>query len=203
MLDTHSAGRTRRLTRQVKVGNVLMGGNAPIVLQSMTSTYTYDIDATVAQINRLAAGGCDMVRIAVPDKRDTDAIPEILRQTNVPIIADVHFHFQRALESIKAGVHKIRLNPGNIKDRKQVNEVIRACKDAGIPIRVGVNEGGIIERQNKETRAAEKAAMTEDRGNLISIMIRKIEEYIRLFEENDFYDVVLSAKSIDAPIVID
>src|ERR1051325_5585312 len=149
----------RRKTRQFKIGNVLIGGDAPVVLQSMTSTYTYEIDKTVAQINRLAAAGCDVVRVAVPDKRDTDALPEILRQTNIPIVADVHFHFQRALEAIKAGVHKIRLNPGNIQDRKQVSEVIRACKDAGIPIRVGVNEGGIVERKDKAVRAAEKAAI--------------------------------------------
>src|SRR5690606_3652660 len=125
-----SISRARRQTRQVKVGDVALGGDARVVLQSMTSTYTYDIDATVAQINRLAGAGCDIVRVAVPDKRDTEALPEIIRQTNIPIVADVHFHYQRALEAVKAGVHKIRLNPGNIKDRKQVNEVIRACKDA-------------------------------------------------------------------------
>lgn len=199
-----SLNRSRRVTRQVRVGNVPLGGNAPVVLQSMTSTYTYDIDATVAQINRLAGAGCDIVRVAVPDKRDTDALPEIIRQTSIPIVADVHFHYQRALEAIRAGVHKIRLNPGNIKDRKQVNEVIRACKDAGIPIRVGVNEGGIVERQDKTVRAAEQAAMAEDRhGSLIAIMLRKLEEYLRIFEENDFYDVVLAAKSVDPTIVID
>lgn len=196
--------RARRRTRQVQVGRVPLGGDAPVVLQSMTSTYTYDIDATVAQINRLAAAGCDVVRVAVPDKRDTDALPEIIRQTSVPIIADVHFHYQRALESVKAGVHKIRLNPGNIKDRQQVNEVIRACRDAGIPIRVGVNEGGIVERQDKAVRAAEKESMSQDySASLIGIMLRKLEDYIRIFDENDFHDVVLAAKSVDPTIVID
>lgn len=197
-------GRGRRRTRQVRIGNVPVGGDAPVCLQSMTSTYTYDIDATVAQINRLAAAGCDVVRVAVPDQRDTDALPEILRQSPVPIIADVHFHYQRALEAVKAGVHKIRLNPGNIKDRKQVDEVIRACRDAGIPIRVGVNEGSIVERQDKAVRAAEKSGLAADKhGNLVGLMVRKLEDYIRIFEANDFYDVVLSAKSIDATIVID
>lgn len=197
-------GRPRRRTRQVRIGNVPVGGDAPVCLQSMTSTYTHDIDATVAQINRLAGAGCDVIRVAVPDKKDTDALPEILRQSPIPVIADVHFHYERALEAIKAGIHKIRLNPGNIKDRKQVNEVIRACRDAGIPIRVGVNEGSIVERQDKTARAAEKHDIAEDRhGNLIRLMVRKLEDYIRIFEENDFYDVVLSAKSIDAPIVID
>jgi (E)-4-hydroxy-3-methylbut-2-enyl-diphosphate synthase len=203
-MSNPAISRARRKTRQIKVGRVLLGGDAPVVLQSMTSTYTYDIDATVAQINRLAAAGCDMVRVAVPDQRDTDALPEIIRQTSVPIIADVHFHFQRALEAVKAGVHKIRLNPGNIKDRNQVNEVIRACRDAGIPIRVGVNEGGIVERQDKAVRAAEKEQMAQDyRASLIGIMLRKLEDYIRIFDENDFHDVVLAAKSVDATIVID
>ena len=99
------------------VGGIPIGGNAPVAVQSMTSTYTYDIDATVRQIRTLAEAGCDMVRVAVPDKRDTDALPAILEQSPVPIIADVHFHFERALEALKAGVHKIRLKPGNIKDR--------------------------------------------------------------------------------------
>lgn len=196
--------RHRRLTRQFKIGRVPIGGDAPVVLQSMTSTYTYDIDATVAQINRCAAAGCDVMRVAVPDERDTAALPEILRQSPIPIVADVHFHYKRALEAIDAGVHKIRLNPGNIKDRKQVNEVIRACKLNGIPIRVGVNEGGIVERRDKQVRASEKQAIASDRhANLIRIMVEKIEEYLRIFEDNDFHDVVLSAKSIDAPIVID
>jgi (E)-4-hydroxy-3-methylbut-2-enyl-diphosphate synthase len=194
----------RRQTRQVRVGNVRLGGDAPVVLQSMTSTYTYDIDATVAQINRLAQAGCDVVRVAVPDKRDTDALREIVRQSAVPIIADVHFHYQRALEEVRAGVHNIRLNPGNIKDRKQVDEVIRACRDAGIPIRVGVNEGSIVERQDKELRAAEQAEIgTDRRASLVALMVRKLEDYIRIFEENDFQDVVLAAKSIDPRIVID
>ena len=104
----------RRKTRQVVVGGVPLGGDAPIAIQSMTSTYTYDIDATVTQIRRLAEAGCDIVRVAVPDQRDTQALPAILNQSPVPIVADVHFHFERALEAVEAGVHKIRLNPGNI-----------------------------------------------------------------------------------------
>jgi len=196
--------RTRRKTRQVKIGKVRVGGDAPIGLQSMTNTHTHDIDATVAQINRLAAAGCDVVRVAVPDEADTQALPEILRQTTVPIVADVHFHYKRALEAVEAGVHKIRLNPGNIKDRQQVNEVIQACKDARIPIRVGVNEGGVVERQDKQVRAAEKMNLAENRqATLVRLMLKKLEDYIRIFEENDFYDVVLAAKSNDARIVID
>jgi len=110
---------SRKKTRQVHVGPVPIGGDAPISIQSMTSTYTHDVDATVREIRRLAEAGCDIVRVAVPDRKDTEALRAILDQSPVPIIADVHFHFERALEAIAAGVHKIRLNPGNIKDRGQ------------------------------------------------------------------------------------
>jgi (E)-4-hydroxy-3-methylbut-2-enyl-diphosphate synthase len=194
----------RKKTRQVMVGGVPIGGDAPVSIQSMTSTYTYDVDATVRQIRELAEAGCDMVRVAVPDKRDTAVLPAILEQSPVPIIADVHFHFERALEAIEAGVHKIRLNPGNIKDRKQVDRVIAACRERGIPIRVGVNEGSVVERQNKEARATQQDALAGDyRLHMIRLMVEALEEYMRIFDENDFHDVVLSAKSIDATMVID
>ena len=139
-------------TRQIQVGDVTIGGGAPVSIQSMTSGYTYEIDACIAEIHRLQAAGADIVRVAVPQKSDTAALPEILNQVTVPIVADVHFHYKRALESISAGVHKIRLNPGNIDDESQVCEVIDACKDAGIPIRVGVNEGSVVERKDKQKR---------------------------------------------------
>jgi len=194
----------RRPTRRVLIGHVPVGGGAPVCLQSMTSTPTRDIDATVAQIHRLAAAGCDVVRVAVPDPEDTAALPEILRQSPLPIVADVHFHYRRALEAVAAGVHKIRLNPGNISDRAQVNEVIRACRERGIPIRIGVNEGSVVERRDREVRAAEQIALAADRrGNLIALMVRKLEEYIRIFEAQDFHDVVLAAKSPDPVVVIE
>jgi (E)-4-hydroxy-3-methylbut-2-enyl-diphosphate synthase len=199
----------RRKTRKVMVGDrehgfVGIGGDAPVALQSMTSTYTYDIDATVRQINALHRGGADMVRVAVPDKRDTLALKEILKQVKVPLIADVHFHFERALEAIEAGIHKIRLNPGNIMDRPKVERVIAACRERKIPIRVGANEGGIVERQDKSQRAQEQAGLEQDyRGTMVSIMVEKLEEYLRIFSDNDFYDVVLSAKSVDPQIVLD
>jgi (E)-4-hydroxy-3-methylbut-2-enyl-diphosphate synthase len=194
----------RRKTRQVHIGSVPLGGDAPVVIQSMTSTYTYDVDATVAQIRDLAAKGCDVVRVAAPDKRDTAALPSILEQSPVPIVADVHFHFERALEAVEAGVHKIRLNPGNITDRKQVDRVIRACRERGIPIRVGVNEGSIVERKDKALRAGEMSALQTDRhAEMIRLMVDKLEDYLRIFDENDFHDVVISAKSIDPRICID
>lgn len=203
-VEHENFGHKRRQTREVRIGKVPVGGQSPVCLQSMTSTYTHDIDATVAQINRLAAAGCDVIRVAVPDRKDTAALPEIIRQSPIPVIADVHFHYQRALEAVAAGAHKIRLNPGNIKDRRQVNEVIRACRDAGIPIRVGVNEGSVVERQDRALRASEQEQLARGRDrNLVQLMIRKLEEYIRLFEENDFADVVLAAKSPDPVVVIE
>lgn len=194
----------RRVTRQVSVGKVKIGGDAPVSVQSMTSGYTYEIDKCIAEVQKLASAGADMVRVAVPERRDTEALRHVLAASPVPIVADVHFHFQRALEAIAAGVHKIRLNPGNLKDRQQVLQVIAACKERRIPIRVGVNEGGIVERSDKEQRAAEKATLTSDyRSSLIRLMLEKLEEYLRIFDEADYHDVVISAKSIDPRIVID
>ena len=178
---------------------------APVSVQTMTAGYTHDIDKCVAEIHKLTAAGADVVRVAVPERKDTEALPEILEQTNVPIVADVHFHFKRALEAVEAGVHKIRLNPGNINDRAQVEAVIDACKDRGIPIRVGVNEGSIIERKDKQARAKELGAVFSDQkhGYMLSIMIAKLEEYLDIFYERDFYDIAISAKSMDATVVID
>lgn len=194
----------RRITRKVPVGGVGIGGGAPVAIQSMTNTHTHDVDATVRQIRRLAEGGCDIVRIAVPEKRDTEALPAVLEQSPVPVVADVHFHYERALEAVEAGAHKIRLNPGNIRDRKKVDRVIAACRDHGIPIRVGVNEGSVVERKDSDLRAAQKRSLAADyRSEMIRLMLETLEGYLRIFDENDFHDVVLSAKSIDASMVID
>ena len=178
---------------------------APVSVQTMTAGYTHDIDACVREIHKLAAAGADVVRVAVPEKKDTDALRHIIPQVRVPIVADVHFHFQRALEAVEAGVHKIRLNPGNINDREQVIEVIKACKARNLPIRVGVNEGSIIERRDKQKRMKELGAVFSDKkhGYMLAIMIAKLEEYLDIFYEQDFYDIVISAKSMDAALVVD
>ena len=194
----------RERTRQVRVGTVPIGGGAPVAIQSMTSTHTHDIDATVEQIRELAEAGCDLVRVAVPDRRDTEALPEILNQSPVPVIADVHYHYERALEAVGAGVHKIRLNPGNIQDRDKVNRVIAACRERGVPIRVGVNEGSVVERIDQQRRARQQAALRRDyRGQLVQLMVETLRDYLRVFEENDFGDLVLAAKSSQATVVID
>lgn len=200
----------RRKTRQVTVGDdthkrVKIGGDAPVAVQTMTSGYTYDIDTCVAEINKLAAAGADLVRVAVPERKDTEALPEILSQVSVPLVADVHFHFKRAMEAIEAGIHKIRLNPGNISERRQVEQVIAACKERSIPIRVGVNEGSIVERKDKQKRMKELGGVFSDNkhGHMLAIMITKLEEYLDIFYENDFYDIVISSKSTDPTLVID
>jgi (E)-4-hydroxy-3-methylbut-2-enyl-diphosphate synthase len=200
----------RRKTRKVMVGDaahgfVGIGGDAPVSVQTMTAGYTFEIDKCVAEIHKLAAAGADLVRVAVPEKKDTAALKEILPQVSVPIVADVHFHFQRALEAIEAGVHKIRLNPGNINDRAQVKDVIQACKAKRLPIRVGVNEGSIVERRDKQKRMKELGGVFSDNknGHLLAIMIAKLEEYLEIFHEEDFHDIVISAKSIDPLLVID
>src|SRR6201995_4017119 len=171
----------------------------------MTAGYKYEIDNCVAEINKLAAAGADIVRVAVPERKDTAALKEIIPRVNVPIVADVHFHFQRALEAIDAGVHKIRLNPGNINDKAQVTDVIQACKARKIPIRVGVNEGSIIERKDKQKRLKELGGVFSDNknGHLLAIMITKLEEYLDIFHEEDFHDIVILAKSIDPLLVVD
>jgi (E)-4-hydroxy-3-methylbut-2-enyl-diphosphate synthase len=200
----------RRLTRKIILGDpehgfVAIGGDAPVSVQTMTAGYTFEIDKCIAEINKLSAAGADLVRVAVPEKKDTQALKEILPQVKVPIVADVHFHFQRALEAVEAGVHKIRLNPGNIADHAQVRDVIQACKARKIPIRIGVNEGSIVERRDKQKRMKELGGVFSDKkhGHFLAIIITKLEEYLDIFHEEDFHDIVISAKSIDPLLVID
>ncbi len=190
---------------RIKIGGGIAGTEiAPVVVQTMTSGYTWDIPACLAEIRKLADAGADVVRVAVPERKDTDALREIIPASPVPIVADVHFHFKRALEAVEAGVHKIRLNPGNISDRAQVIDVIQACKDKRLPIRIGVNEGSIIERRDKQKRLKELGGYFSDskHGHLLAIMITKLEEYLDIFHEQNFHDIVISAKSIDAQLVI-
>src|ERR1035441_9220061 len=199
----------RRKTRKIVIGDkahgfVGIGGDSPVSVQSMTSGYTWDIDKCVAEINKLSAAGADIVRVAVPERKDTAALKEIIPRVDVPIVADVHFHFQRALEAVEAGIHKIRLNPGNINDRAQVEKVIDACKERGLPIRVGVNEGSIIERKDKQKRLKELGGVFGDNkhGPFLAIMITKLEEYLDIFYAKNFYDITISAKSIDPLLVV-
>jgi len=182
----------RRPTRAVCVGDVTIGGDAPISVQSMTNTSTADVTATLRQIHALAEAGAELVRVAAAKKQDTAALGRIVRESPVPIIADVHFHFERAMEALAAGAAKIRLNPGNISDRKQVRRVIDAAKDAGAAIRVGVNEGSVVERHDTDRRQVDLMRPLDE------LMAEKLAEYLEIFQEAHFHNLVLSAKSHDA-----
>ena len=182
----------RKPTRAIKVGSVTIGGDAPVSVQSMTNTRTADAGATIAQVLSLVKAGAELVRVAVPTREDTAALRQIVAASPVPIVADVHFHFDRALESIDAGVAKIRLNPGNIGDREQVRRVIAAAADAGVAIRVGVNEGSIVDRSDTARREEELSRP------LVDLMADKLGEYLEIFHEANFHNLVLSAKSHDA-----
>ena len=132
--------------RQIKVGGVAIGGNAPVVVQSMTLTKTHDVEATIGQIAELASAGCEIVRVAVPKLEDADALPRIVRLSPLPIIADIHFNASLALRAIEAGVAAVRINPGNIGGPEKTAEVVLAAKAAGIPMRVGANAGSLRAR---------------------------------------------------------
>ena len=133
----------RRKTKPVQIGDVQVGGDAPVVVQSMTATDTADVAATIRQVHELADAGCELVRIAVPDKEAAAALPDIVGQTPVPLIADIHFDYRWALAALKAGIHGLRLNPGNIRDPEKVRTVVREAKARGTPIRIGVNAGSL------------------------------------------------------------
>ena len=134
----------RRKTRQIHVGNLAIGGDAPIAVQSMTTTYTRDVESTVAQIHRLEDVGCEIVRVAVPEKEDALAIGEIKKRIHIPLVADIHYKHTLALESIRQGIDCVRINPGNlINGRTSLDQIVAACKERGIAMRIGVNSGSI------------------------------------------------------------
>ncbi|WP_108021577.1 flavodoxin-dependent (E)-4-hydroxy-3-methylbut-2-enyl-diphosphate synthase [Melghirimyces profundicolus] len=182
----------RTQTRPVKVGNIQIGGNDQVVIQSMTTTKTHDIKATVAEINRLEEAGCQIVRVACPDMRAAESIPEIKKQVNVPLVADIHFDYRLALKAIEGGIDKIRINPGNIGKREKVEEVVKAAKERGIPIRIGVNAGSL------ERRILEKYGYPTADG-----MVESALYHIGILEDLDFHDIVVSLKASDVPLAIE
>ena len=177
----------RRKTRIVKVGTFKMGYTKPILVQSMTKVPTTDVARCVRQVNKLIAAGCGLVRIAVPTKADTVAFAKIVQKVKTPLIADIHFSPARAIEAIEAGAAKIRLNPGNIKKRGDIFRIIDSAKAHGAAIRIGVNEASI--------RDLHKAAIPANKR--VSLMLKEMKRYVRLFESRGFSSIVLSAKSPD------
>ena len=181
----------RRKTRQIICGNVKIGGDAPIPVQSMTNTDTRDVKSTVSQIKDLEAVGCDLVRVAVLDKEAAVAISEIKKQIEIPVIADIHFNYKLALESIKSGVDGLRLNPGNIGERYKVEEVVKACKEKEIPIRIGVNSGSIS-----------KKILDRFNGVNEDSMVQSALEHIKILEDLNYENIKVSLKATDIDLTI-
>jgi (E)-4-hydroxy-3-methylbut-2-enyl-diphosphate synthase len=177
--------------RQIRVGNVPIGGGAPVVLQSMTLTYTHDVDATIEQIARLASAGCEVVRVAVPKNEDAEALGKIVYLSPIPVIADIHFNASLALKAVEAGVAAVRINPGNIGGTDKVAMVVKAAKAKGIPMRIGANSGSLpkhlLELAQQDTATA---------------LVEEALEQVRLLESMDFYDFKISVKSSSVPTMI-
>ncbi|TKZ17978.1 flavodoxin-dependent (E)-4-hydroxy-3-methylbut-2-enyl-diphosphate synthase [Shimia litoralis] len=176
----------RRKSRQIHVGNVPVGGDAPIAVQTMTNTDTSDVAATVAQVQAAAEAGADIVRVSTPDAASTKALREIVRETTVPIVADIHFHYKRAIEAAEAGAACLRINPGNIGDEQRVKDVIQAAKDHGCAIRIGVNAGSL-----------EKHLLEQYAEPSPDAMVASGLEHIRILEDNDFHEYKISVKASD------
>ncbi len=182
----------RKDTRPVKVGNLVIGGKNEVIIQSMTTTKTHDVEATVNEINRLEEAGCQIVRVACPDDRAADAIPEIKKRINIPLVVDIHFNYKLALKAIEGGADKIRINPGNIGKRDKVEAVVNAAKEKGIPIRIGVNAGSL------ERHLLEKYGYPTSEA-----MVESALEHIKILEDLDFHDIIVSLKASDVRLAID
>ena len=176
----------RRTSRQIMVGNVPVGGDAPISVQTMTNTPTTDVAATVAQVQAAAEAGADIVRVSVPDEASSKALKEIVQESPVPIVADIHFHYRRGIESAEAGAACLRINPGNIGDEKRVKEVIAAARDHGCSMRIGVNAGSL-----------ERHLLEKYGEPCPEAMVESGLEHIRILQDNDFHEFKISVKASD------
>jgi len=176
----------RRTSRQIMVGNVPVGGDAPISVQTMTNTDTTDVAATVAQVQAAAEVGADIVRVSTPDEASTKALKDIVAESSVPIVADIHFHYKRAIEAAEAGAACLRINPGNIGDEARVREVIKAAKDHGCSIRIGVNAGSL-----------EKDLLEKYGEPCPEAMVESGLDHIKILQDNDFHEFKISCKASD------
>lgn len=188
-MNIDNINEIRKKVKTVKIGNILIGGNNPISIQSMTNTDTRDVKSTLEQIKSLENAGVDIVRLAVLDIDAARAIKDIKKQTKIPLIADIHFDYRLALESMKSGIDALRLNPGNIKDREKVKEVIKEAKDRNLTIRVGVN-GGSLDRSIYKEVSAEN-------------MVKSASDHIKLMEDLNFTNIKVSLKSSDIKTTIE
>lgn len=181
----------RKQTRLVQVGTVKIGGEEPVRVQSMTNTDTRDIEATVEQIQKLQAAGCELVRLAIVDQAAAQALEKIKAQVDIPLIADIHFDYRLALASIEAGVDGLRINPGNIGSQERVKEVVRACQDRGIPIRIGVNAGSL-----------DKNLLKRYGGLCAEAMVASAMEHVRILEDLNFEQIKISLKASSVPLTV-
>lgn len=186
-----NSGIPRKKTRAVKVGNLILGDGQPIRVQSMTKVPTRDVKATLEQINRLVEAGCEIVRVACPAEEDVKVLGKIKSKISIPLVADIHFNYRFALMAIDEGVDKLRLNPGNIGDKDRVAEVVEKAKRCHVPIRIGVNSGSL-----------EKDLM-EKFGPTPSALVESAARHVKILEELDFCDTVISLKATDVPTMIE
>jgi (E)-4-hydroxy-3-methylbut-2-enyl-diphosphate synthase len=179
-------------THRIHIGRVPVGGGAPVTVQSMTKTDTRDAEATLGQIRALATAGCEIIRAAIPDAAAAEALKTIVSQSPLPVVADIHFDHRLALEALKAGVHALRINPGNIGARWKVEELVRAARDRGVPIRIGVNAGSLekdlLERHGRPSPEA---------------MVESALRHVEILESLDFRDIKISLKSSDVPATVE
>ena len=178
--------------KEVKVGDIIVGGEHAITVQSMTTTKTHDVKATLKEVERLEEAGCQIIRITVPDQPAANALYEIKKEMNVPLVADIHFNYRMALESVDAGADKIRINPGNIGGKKRVKEVLDKVKGANIPIRIGVNAGSL-----------EKDLIDKYGFPTAEAMVESASRHIDICKEHDFEDIIVSLKASDVNLMMD
>ncbi|MDP3732290.1 MAG: flavodoxin-dependent (E)-4-hydroxy-3-methylbut-2-enyl-diphosphate synthase, partial [Candidatus Omnitrophota bacterium] len=183
----------RRKTKTIRIGNILIGGNNPIAIQSMAKIKTTDIENTIRQIKELESVGCEIVRLAVKDIQDAKALRIIKQKVNIPIVSDIHFDWRLAIEAIDSGTDKIRLNPGNIYKKEQIREIARAAKLNRIPIRVGVNSGSLKIGDRCKVLGVKKNL----KPNTSDFMVQSALNYIKILEGFGFYDIVVSLKGSD------
>ena len=181
----------RRKSRRIHVGDVAVGGDAPISVQSMTNTLTHDVAATVAQIRELEAAGADIVRVSCPDEESTRALKRIVAEARVPIVADIHYHYRRAIEAAEAGAACLRINPGNIGAAQRVREVVKAAKDNGCSMRIGVNAGSL-----------ERALLEKYLEPCPEAMVESALDHARILEDNDFLEFKISVKASDVFLAV-
>ncbi|MCR4439706.1 MAG: flavodoxin-dependent (E)-4-hydroxy-3-methylbut-2-enyl-diphosphate synthase [bacterium] len=191
-LASATSALLRSRTRRVMVGDVAIGGGAPVSVQSMTKTYTADVAATIAQIQRLQEAGCEIVRVAVPDQEAAEALPRLVRQCKLPVVADIHFDYRLAIAALQAGVHKLRINPGNIGGAERAKKVLREAKERGVPVRIGVNAGSLEKDLYERHGGAPPEA-------LVASALRQVE----LCQDIGFDDIVLSLKASDVLTTIE